>query len=384
MGVLFLKKNKGTEMKKTRILMVIGSTNMGGAQIFILNLLKNMDLECYQIDFAVNFEEVEGGIGQELRDMGCNIYTLPYFKVYNYFTFKKCWREFLTNHQYDIVHGHSSNSASVYLKVAKDMRCVTIAHSHSAGFRGNLIHRLLKRYFASKIRNVADYWFACSSIAAEHLYGKAYKEYKYYYDIPNAINTEKYFYNEKVAKDIRKEIGIKENDLLCGHVGSFTSPKNHIFLLSVFKEVLKKRNDAKLICCGDGVLLPQIKERAKELGIFDKIIFPGIVKNCNEYMMAMDVLIFPSLFEGFPMTIIEAEATGLPIVMSDVITPEVDITDCVHRLSLNEYPESWAANIIKLKSGDRSIYNCIVEDSKYNMKTGAKFIMSLYERMIQR
>lgn len=384
MGILFLKKNKGTEMKKTRILMVIGSTNMGGAQIFILNLLKNMDLERYQIDFAINFKEVEGGIGQELRNMGCNIYTLPYFKVYNYSTFKKCWKEFLTDHKYDIVHGHSSNSASVYLKVAKEMGCVTIAHSHSAGFRGNLIHRLMKRYFASQIRKVADYWFACSSIAAEHLYGKGYKDYNHYYDIPNGINAEKYRYDASISNRIRKSIGVNDGDFLCGHVGSFTSPKNHPFLLDIFKEVLKKKSNAKLICCGGGKLLPQIKERAQKLGIIDNIIFPGIVKNCNEYMMAMDVLIFPSLFEGFPMTIIEAEATGLPIVMSDVITTEVDITNCVQRLSLNDHPELWADNIINLKSGERSTYNCIVKDSKYNMKTGAKFIMSLYEGMLKK
>lgn len=371
-------------MEKIKILMVIGSTNMGGAQIFILNLLRNMDLEHYQVDFAVNFKEVEGGIGQELRDMGCNIFSLPYFKVHNYFSFKKKWKKFLSVHKYDIVHGHSSNSASVYLKVAKEMGCITIAHSHSAGFRGNLIHRLMKRYFAGKIKKVADYWFACSSIAAEHLYGKGYKDYNYYYDIPNGINAEKYLYDANVSNKIRKSIGINDTNFLCGHVGSFTSPKNHTFLLEIFKEVLKKRSNAKLVCCGAGTLLSQIKERAKELGIIDKIIFPGIVKNCNEYMMAMDVLVFPSLFEGFPMTIIEAEATGLPIVMSDVITNEVDITDCVHRLSLNEQPELWADKIINLKSEDRTIYNTIVEDSKYNMGTGAEFIMSLYDKMMQK
>lgn len=364
--------------------MVIGSTNMGGAQIFILNLLRNMDFERYQVDFAVNFKEVEGGIGQELRDMGCNIYSLPYFKVYNYFTFKKMWKDFLSVHKYDIVHGHSSNSASVYLDVAKKMGCVTIAHSHSAGFRGNLIHRLLKRFFASRIKKVADYWFACSALAAEHLYGKDYRTFKNYYDIPNAVIANKYLYDKNIATSIRSSIGVDKNDFLCGHVGSFTAPKNHFFLLDIFKEVLKKNINAKLLCCGAGALLPQIKDRAKQLGISDRVIFTGIVKNCSDYMMAMDVLIFPSLFEGFPMTIIEAEATGLPIVMSDVITDEVDITDCVHRMSLNEQPELWADNIVKLRSKDRKDYNHIVEDSKYNMKTGAKFIMSLYGQMIRK
>ena len=371
-------------MKKIKILMVIGSTNMGGAQMFILNLLRNMDLERYQVDFAVNFKEMEGGICQELRDMGCNIYSLPYFKVHNYFSFKKKWKEFLSVHKYEIVHGHSSNSASVYLDVAKEMGCVTIAHSHSAGFRGNLIHRVLKRFFASRIKKVADYWFACSSIAAEHLYGKDYRNHKNYYDIPNAIIANKYLYDENIATSIRESIGVGKKDFLCGHVGSFTAPKNHFLLLDIFKEVLKKNNNAKLVCCGAGTLLPQIKDRAKQLGIRDNVIFTGIVKNCNDYMMAMDVLIFPSLFEGFPMTIIEAEATGLPIIMSDVITEEVDITDCVYRMSLNDQPALWADNIVRFESKDRKVYNSIVEESKYNMKTGAKYIMSLYDQMIQK
>lgn len=370
-------------MKKIKILMVIGSVNMGGAQAFLLNLLRNMDLARYQVDFVVNFAERPGSIGDELRSMGCNIYTLPYFKVYNYWSFVKSWKHFLSEHKYDIVHGHSTNSASVYLKVAKQMGCVTIAHCHSAGFRGGTLHKLLKTYFTKRIRKVADYWFACSSIAAEHLYGEGYQNYNNYYLIPNAINAENYLFDKDIRNRIRYENGISDDDFLFGHVGSFTGPKNHIYLLSIFKEILSIKPNSKLICCGNGPLMNQVQEKARVLGILDRVIFPGIVKNCNEYMMAMDVLVFPSLFEGFPVTVIEAEATGLPVVMSDVITNEVDLTDCIHRLSFNNSPIEWAEVACDIVSGDRSKYNPIVIDSKYNMRTSAKMIMSLYDEMVK-
>jgi glycosyltransferase involved in cell wall biosynthesis len=230
---------------------------------------------------------------------------------------------------------------------------------------------------------VADYWFACSAKAAEHLYGEGYRDYSQYFDIPNAINAEQYLYEEGISKRIRKDIGVGDDVFLCGHVGSFTAPKNHSYLLEIFQEVLKIKPQSKLICCGSGTLMPQVKEKAKELGIDDRILFPGVIKNCNEYMMAMDVLIFPSLFEGFPVTVIEAEATGLPVVVSDVITKEVDITDIVYRLSLTDSPQLWAKEVCRINPSDRKQYNNIVVESKYNMRTSAKMIMSLYEDMIK-
>lgn len=371
-------------MGKIKVLMVLGSTNMGGANMFVLNLLRNMDLNRFQVDFVINFPERDGGIGHELKDMGCNIYMLPYFKVYNYFSFVKAWKDFLRGHHYDIIHGHSTNSAAVYLSIAKRRGCVTIAHCHSAGFRGGKLQQLIKGVLIKRIRSVADYWFACSAKAAEHLYGEGYRDYPGYYDIPNAINAEQYLYDENIAQAIREQIGVGDDVFLCGHVGSFTSPKNHPYLLEIFKEVLKIKTNAKLICCGSGALMLQVKEKAKELGIDDKILFPGVIKNCNEYMMAMDVLIFPSLFEGLPVTVIEAEATGLPVVMSDVITKEVDITDGVHRMSLLDSPKMWAKEVCSVVTTERKRFNKVVVDSKYNMRTSAKKMMSLYEEMINK
>lgn len=368
-------------MEKTKILMVLGNLRMGGAQAFILNLLQNMDMSRFQVDFAINVEGEGGGISDQICAMGCDIYFLPYFKVYNYFQFVQAWKKFFTEHHYDVVHGHSTNSASIYLKIAKDLGCATIAHSHSDGYRGGWLQRIMKRHYAKGVGRVADYWFACSDSAAQRLFSDAYKDYPNYYEIPNAINAEKFIYDDGIAKRIRKEIGVADDEWLCGHVGTFSPPKNHSFLIEVFAEVLKINPKAKLVCCGAGALMPEVKEKARGLGILNRIIFPGVVLNANEYMMAMDTLVFPSIFEGFGMAILEAEACGLPVVMSDVIPKVVDMTDLTHRCSLDDSAEKWAKIICGIKKVDRPSYNSIIADSKYNMRTSARLIMSKYEEL---
>lgn len=363
--------------------MVLGNTRIGGTQVFILNVLRNIDLSKFQIDIAINFEDsANKGIGDILKEFGCNVYFWPYFKVYNYIQFKSFWKGFLAENHYDIVHGHSTNSASLYLKYAKEVGCVTVAHCHSTGYRGNKIQQLLKRHFAKGVRDVADYWFACSDTAALKLYGEAYKTYPHYYEMPNAINVDIYKYDENIAIRIRKEIGVSNDELLCGHIGTFSEPKNHSFLLDVFAELLKQQPKSRLVCCGVGSLKPAVEKKAKTLGIFDKIVFTGVVSNANEYLMAMDVLVFPSVFEGFGIAILEAEAAGTQVVMSDVIPNDVDLTDLVHRHSLNTPPAEWAKTICDLPKVDRLAYNEPIAKSKYNMRTSIKLISSLYEEMM--
>lgn len=361
--------------------MVLGSTKMAGTQIFVKNLVENIDLTRYQVDLAVNSGDDGTGISDELKSLGCKIYYLPYFKVYNYWGVVRAWKKFLSQHHYDIVHGHSTNSASIYLKIAREMGCATIAHSHSTGYRGGLLTRMFKSLFAKGAGSVADYWFACSDKAAEHLFGPAYTHYPYYYNIPNGIDAKCYRYDEKTAKRIREDLGVEDDVLLCGHIGTFTEPKNHSFLIDVFNEVLKISPRAKLVCCGGGPMMNKVKEKVLKRGLENHVIFTGVVANANEYLMSMDVFIFPSVYEGFAITVIEAEATGLPVVMSDVIPREVDLTNLVHRQSLSEHASIWAKSICNMTHGDRKGYNQVLIDSKYNIINSAKYVSSLYDEL---
>lgn len=364
--------------------MVVGNTRMGGAQAFILNVLHNIDRSKFQIDLAINFYAECNGIEHECRALGCNFYIVPYFKVYNYISYCKAWRDLLNNYHYDIVYAHATNSASIFLKIAKEYGSKTIAHSHSAGYRGNKLEQYAKKFFASEVNAVADYWFACSDKAAERLFGQDYNKYQYYYHIPNAIDSEKYRFSTDIRKKIRKQIGVKDDEFLCGHLGTFSAPKNHKFLVDIFAEIVKRRPNAKLVCCGTGGLMPLVKEQANNLGILDKMIFTGVVSNANEFLMGMDCFVFPSIFEGFPVSILEAEASGLPIVMSDVVTQEVDLTCLVNRMSLNQTASEWADKILNINVSDRESYNSAISETKYNIKKTVKEFEKIYSNLVKK
>ena len=369
-------------MEKIKILMVLGNTRRGGTQAFIMNVLRNIDHDKFQIDFAIN-NDFEGGWGPDMRALGSNIYIFPVLKVYNLIRFQKWWNEFMSAHQYDIVHGHSTNSAGIYLKVAKKHGSKTIAHIHSTGFRGNIIERITKRFFSKLTKEQADYWFACSEKAANLLYGDDYKSYPHYYEMPNAIDVKRFEFNENIRRRLREELGVAKNEYLCGHAGTFSLPKNHTFLLDVFSEICKRDDNAKLLLVGEGVLRNAIEQKAKELGIYERIIFRQNLPNVNEHLMAMDLFIFPSLFEGFGMVSLEAQATGLNVIQSDNVPKDTHLTECVISLPLTEAPSVWADKALAMPHRDRKAINKAIVNTKYNLNDTITLICKVYEEMIK-
>ena len=370
-------------MEKIKILMVLGNTRRGGTQAFIMNVLRNIDRNRFQIDFALNLD-FEGGWGPEMRSLGSELFILPVFKVFNWASYKRTWSNFLDEHHYDIVHGHTTNSAGIYLNVAKQKGCRTIAHIHSTGFRGNFVERITKRFFSKLTKKYADYWFACSEKAAQLLYGEAYKSFPHYYEMPNAIDVKRFEYNEDIRMRIRKELDVDDNTFLCGHAGTFSVPKNHSFVLDVFAEIIKKKPISKLLLIGEGVLLEPTKEKAEKLGILDKIVFRKNLANVNEHMMAMDLFIFPSLFEGFGMVSLEAQATGLNVIQSDVIPKDTLLTECVLPMSLEQPASLWADKALTMSPKNRVEMNNRIVNTKYNLSRTVELITRLYSEMTRK
>ncbi|MDY6314336.1 MAG: glycosyltransferase, partial [Clostridia bacterium] len=335
-------------MSKIKVLMVLGNTGRGGAQTFATNVLRIIDRNRFQIDFAVN-DDRSNGYSQEIIALGSKIYVLPYFRIYNWHGYTSAWRRLLRENHYDIVHGNVSSSAYVYLNIAKEFGCTAIAHSHSSGYRGNFFERCVKRIFSYGVRFAAEYHFACTDFAAKRLFGKKFNLYDKYYLIPNAIIPEKFLFNNAVRQKIRKDYAFDEKTKIYGHVGSFTKPKNHFFLIDVFECIVYKKSDSVLLLLGEGELEQEVKRYVIGKGLEKNVLFLGNRGNINEYLMAMDAMIFPSFFEGVPITLVEAQASGLPVIASDTITDDVFLTDCIIRMSLNNSPDAWADRAVGLK-----------------------------------
>lgn len=367
-------------IEKIRILMVLTNTGRGGSQAYVMNILREIDMKRFDVDVVTSVNPFSG-YGQEIQSLGCNLYILPQFKVWNYLSYERAWKNFFSKHSYDIVHAHATSSASLFFKIAKERGCVTIAHSHNSLYRGNWIEKKMKRIFVRGLKDQSDYWFSCSEKASPRLFGEKYADNPHYYELPNAIDVIQYRYDDEKRTKIRNKYGLDNDDLLFGHVGTFSEPKNHIFLIEIFKEIYKRNQKSKLMLVGDGPLRNKVKMYVEKAGLSNKVIMTGNVSNVNEYMCGMDTMIFPSLFEGFPVTLVEAQAAGLYTVMSDEVTKSVMLTDCICHLSLSNTASEWADVAIHNPVTDRKKYNDELSQTKYDIHRSIQQLVSLYEEM---
>lgn len=336
-----------------RVLHVLGTTNLGGAESRIMELYRCIDRSKVQFDFLVHTRE-EGHYSKEIRELGGHIYSLPRFKVVNLAEYKKAIRTFFGEHQeFVAVQGHMTSTASIYLPIAKkeNPSIVTIAHARSAG-----VDKGAKGYVTKILRyslkKKADYCFTCSKEAGIAVFGKKWVEQGNVWTIPNAIDANRFRYNEAVRKEVREQLGIQDKFVI-GHVGRFGFMKNHTYLVDIFAELCKQREDMALVLIGKGEEEANIHEKLTRLGIEDKVIFLGNRFDVERYYQAFDYFVFPSTFEGLPGSVAEAQAAGLHCLISDRITREVALTDLVSYRSIEEEPGLWAEEI--LQNADKAL-----------------------------
>ena len=322
-----------------RILHIIGGLNLGGAENFLMNIYRNIDRTKIQFDFLVNRG---GAFEDEIKELGGKIFYIPALQKVGPIIYKKKLHEFFREHkEYVIVHSHLNQVSGIILEVAKKEKIpVRIAHSHSSSnSANNFFERLYKNYLNTKINKNATNFLACSDEAAKWLYKEKAKEAII---IKNAIDIERFKFNEEKRKLIRKELNINENDIAIGHVGRFSSVKNHKFLIELFNEFQKDKRNAKLLLVGDGSLRNEIENQIATLNIKDKVVLVGNKKNVEDYYNAMDLFVFPSLYEGLGMVLIEAQINGLNCLTSkDAVPNEVNITGHVKFVLLNAGIKIW-------------------------------------------
>ncbi|MCC3670626.1 glycosyltransferase family 1 protein [Terrisporobacter mayombei] len=354
----------------------------GGAETMAMNLYRNIDRSKVQFDFIVHTEK-KCDYDDEINLLGGKIYRVPRYKGINHFIYRKQWIEFFRKHpEYDIIHGHMRSTASIYLNIAKKYGLKTISHSHNSS-SGKGISSIIKNIMQYKIKYIADYLFSCSKSAGIWLYGKRRCDRENFFVLNNAIEADKFKLNLEKRENIRNELDINDK-LVIGHIGRFHPQKNHEFLIEVFKLINKKNQDSVLLLVGDGELRECINEKVKKLGLEDKVIFTGVRDDVDSLVQAMDVIVFPSLYEGLPLTLIEIQVSGLPCIASDTITKDVNITKSIEYMSLESNKDLWANKILEVgKFSNRyDRYEDIVK-SGYDIKTTSQWYQAFCKAIVK-
>lgn len=363
-----------------RILHVIGIMNRGGAETMIMNLYRNIDREKIQFDFVQNGNS-GAAYDDEIIALGGKIYHCPRYRGKNHFAYAKWWKDFFEQHQseYPVVHGHIGSTAAIYLSVAKKYGAYTIAHSHSAGI-GSGMYRL----FAYPTRYIADHFFACSQDAAISRYGrKIGDDKKRCQTLNNAIDTRKFVFDPKIRGQIRKTLYIGENTLVIGHVGRFTDAKNHDFLLDIFERLHQQMPDSVLLLVGDGELRPQIEATIAQKHLESAVIMTGVQPDVWNYYQAMDVFLMPSLYEGLPVSLVEAQTAGLPCCVSTNVPRETAITDLVQFRSLGDDAEHWAHWALAQAKTNRQNMRDAICAAGYDISTTAQWLEDFYMKVVK-
>lgn len=329
-----------------RILQVIPSLKKNGTETAIMNVLRAIDRNNFQFDFLI-FRDTKDGYYEEARSLGAKIFFIPPRKK-NPFAFRKRLDRFFEEHGADYnaiqINDMSATSLSPLLSAKCHkipMRILQFHGSNCEGLHNKLLHRINKHF----IKNAATHYLGCSESAVRWGFTKEIISEKALV-INNGINLDNFKFNIENRKRIREILKLEEEDDVLIHIGSFNKVKNHCFLLEIFSLALRKDPRLKLLLIGDGPYETIVREHSKKLGIEGCVFFLGRQDDIPSYLSAADCMILPSLHEGLPMTLIEAQAAGLPVIVSTGVSEESKASDKFKRLSLGENKEEWAKTIV--------------------------------------
>lgn len=322
-----------------RVLHVLGGLKAGGAESFVINLYRTIDKDKVQFDFVKHISS-KGVFEDEITEKGGKIFQCPRYTGKNHFAYCKWWNNFFASHpEYRVIHGHVRSTAAIYLKIAKRHGLITIAHSHSTS-NGTGVSAFAKNIMQLPIRTIAEYFFACSKKAGVWLYGKRATNKDNFYIIRNGIELSRFAFDQQKRRKMRQNLEIEETTIVLGHVGRFTVPKNHKFLLKLFAQYHKRNPDSCLLLVGDGELFETIKQQCNQLKIDNSVKLVGSRTNTEDYYQAMDIFLFPSLWEGLGIVVVEAQANGLPCLVSDNVPKDALVTNTAKVLLLDKL-DDW-------------------------------------------
>ena len=363
------------KMNKIKVLQVVGSMKNGGVESFVLSYFRELHdvceftFLCFDDSTAIPYEEIES--------LGGKVVVVPHVK--KLIKFNKAFDKLLKENHYDIIHSNVNTLSVFVLRIAKKNNCpVRIAHAHSSSNKKEVVRHLIKSILKNFSKKDANVYFACGEEAGRYQFGnKAYDEGKVIL-INNCIDVSRFKYSKENREQVRKELSLSNDDIVVGTVGRMVSVKNHFFIL----ELAKKNLDKKFVFVGNGELEEELKRQAKEDNL-SNVIFVDSNNVIERYYSAFDVFILPSLYEGFPITTIEAQANGLYVIFSDHVTPKALITGYGEFLPIDEDNDlqKWT-DVLSVKHERKDLSQMII-DARFDIKSSSKYLYKTYLKLIE-
>jgi glycosyltransferase involved in cell wall biosynthesis len=358
-----------------RVLQMVGHLGYAGLETMIVNLYRNLDRSRFQFDFVVT-DQARGRFDDEIEAAGGVIHRLPN-RSRHPLAYHAALKRLFDRHHYPIFHCNT-NSAGAFLDLLAARRAgvpARICHSHAS----NCLLRGQHFLFKGLLDAVVTHRLACSEPAARWMFGNRAGDCTL---LRNGIQIERFRFQPEVRERIREGLGLSGR-MIFGHVGNFQSIKNQTFVVDVFAAILRRNPAACLLLIGEGPEAGRVREKVERLGLAAAVRFLGNVGNVHEYMQAMDGMIFPSLFEGFGLVLVEAQAAGLPVLSSDTVPQEVALTDFIQFASLGEPAEAWAARILAqaAESRDRAGGSLQVSQAGFDIREQVRWLEDFYGTM---
>lgn len=350
---------------------------LNGISSVIMNYYKAMNKEEIEMDIVSIDDPIEE-YKRQFEQYSIHYFVIKKSKIFRYF-FKLFAVAKAGNYEIVHVHGNSANMAIELLACWLAGIKVRIAHSHNTSSLHPGTHKLLYPLFSL----LYTHGFACGQDAGRWLFHD-----KPFEVITNGIDLKKYNYDSKIRAIYREKIGAKDR-IVIGHIGNFIEQKNHEFLINAFSDLIKRDNKYLLLLISDGYLLEPMKKKVQSLGLCDSVIFLGKTTEIQNYMLAMDMFVLPSLHEGLPVVLVEAQASGLPCLVADTVAKEADLTNSIKRLSI-ESEKIWVNQIMKLGTEllhrDRETisrdWKTLIRKAGYDINKNANYMRDLYFKYI--
>lgn len=355
------------------VLHSLAKMNRGGAETLIMNIYRHIDRTKFNFKFLLNANECD--YADEIIRLGGEIYTIPARSsgVRNYC---ESLDKFFAAHkgEFDAVHLHTSSLSSLEILYFAKKHGINkrIIHSHNTvqvGILHNILHWLNKPI----LRFLATDYLACSQVASKWLYeftGVLNKSVV----INNGIDIKQFEYNDAYRNEIRTKYGIPLNDIVIGHVGRFDDVKNHSFLIDIYESIHNSVPNSKLVCVGTGNRLEEITKTVSKKNLSESVILTGVQPEVYKYLSAFDYFVFPSLYEGLPVALVEAQAAGLMTIASDKVSSEANLSKYFSQYSLNNSASEWASFILSQNILDRKQWVYQLEDAGYNITKTVNYL----------